>query len=188
MAFLFVFAFLGILVVVALFMGVGIYNSLVALSKQVDRSWSNIDVILKQRHDEVPQLVEIVQQYVTHEKNILDKVTEARTHYMNAKNTDEKVKASNEMTRALGGVLAIGEAYPELKSSNHFLQLQGRLTGLEEQLADRREHFNDTVTTYNTRIAQFPDMFFAGLLNYHSMELFKVSESDKSMPSLKVKI
>lgn len=179
----------GAVVIIALgVMFINIYNGLVSLRKQVDRSFANIDVILKQRHDEVPQLIQVVQQYVTHEKNILDKVTEARTHYMNAKTTEDKVKASNEMSRALGGVLAIGEAYPELKSSQHFLQLQSRLSGLEDQLADRREHFNDTVTALNTRIEQFPDAIFANMLNYHQMELFKVAEAEKVLPSLKVNI
>lgn len=187
MGIIFGLVFVGILVLVGLMMFVNIYNALVSLRKQIDRSFANIDVILKQRYDEVPQLIEVVQQYVTHEKNILDKVTEARTHYMNAKSTDEKVKATNEMTRAMGGLLAIGEAYPELKSSSHFMQIQTRLSGLEDQLADRREHFNDTTTAYNTRIEQFPDMIFAGLMNYRPMELFKVSESEKAMPSLKIK-
>ncbi len=173
---------------VGFFMAVGIYNGLVSLKKQVERSWANIDVILKQRHDEIPQLVQIVEQFVGHEKAMLQKVTDARAHYMGATKLDDKIKASNEMSQALRGVMAIGEAYPELKSSQHFMQIQARLSGLEDQLADRREHFNDTVTNHNTRIEQFPDMFFARVLNYQQLDLFKVNDDEKAMPSLKMNL
>jgi LemA protein len=188
MALIFAGVFFSILAGVSILIAVGIYNGLVSLKKQVERSWANIDVILKQRHDEVPQLIKIVEQFTGHEAVILRKVSEARAHYVSAgADMSEKIKASNEMTLALRGVLAIGEAYPDLKSSQHYLQLQNRLSALEEQLANRREHFNDSVATYNTRIAQFPDIFFAQALGYYPLEHFQVSEHEKLMPSLEVK-
>lgn len=184
---LFSVVFFGIVSGVAFLMAVGIYNGLVSLRKQVDRSWANIDVVLKQRYDEVPQLIQVVEQYTGHEKAILEKLSEARTRYLGASKIEEKIKASNQMSDALHGILAIGEAYPELRSSQHFLQLQERLSSLEDQISDRREHFNDTVTAYNTRIEQFPDMFFAQALSYHQLDLFKVAEAEKSLPSLQIR-
>lgn len=183
---IFALVFFGILVGVSFLIAVGVYNGLVGLRKQVDRSWANIDVILKQRHDEIPQLIQIIEQYTAHENAIIEKVAQARTKYQGATQLADKINASNEMTHALRGVLAIGEAYPELRSSNQFAQLQGRLSSLEDQLADRREFFNDTITTYNTRIEQFPDMFFAQALGYPSLSLFKINDEEKTMPSLKI--
>lgn len=176
----------GVAALVILSMFVGIYNGLVQLKKQVERSWSNIDIILKQRHDEIPQLIQIIQQFTQYEKSIIEKVITARTHYQNANNNEEKIKASNEITHAIQGVFAIGEAYPELKSNNQFTQLQTRLSSLEELLADRREFFNNMVTNYNTRIEQIPDMFFARVLGYQPLMLFKVEAEDKKMPSLEI--
>ncbi len=178
--------FLGLAAFIAISMGVGIYNGLIRLKKQVERAWANIDVILKQRHDEIPQLIQVIQQFTQYEKSIIDKVVTARINYQNAQSNEDKIKASNEVTHAIRGVFAVGEAYPELKSNSQFIQLQTRLSSLEELLADRREFFNDMVTNYNTRIEQIPDVFFARMLGYQNLALFKVEDADKKMPSLQI--
>jgi len=180
--------FLALLALVLAGVAIGTYNALVALRTQVDRAWANIDVILKQRFDEVPQLLQVVEQYAQYEKGIVDRVATARERYGAARSTGEKVVAAQDFSRALQGVIAIGEAYPDLKANPSFVQLQSRLSALESQIADRRETFNDAVTNLNTRIAQFPDLFFAGILGYRAMELFKVTEEERTRPNLKMKL
>ncbi len=167
---------------------VGIYNGLVGLKTQLERAWSNIDVILKQRFDEIPQLIQIIEQYVQYESDLLQKLIEARTQYGAANNVSEKIHASNDMSLALRGVAAIGESYPDLKSNNNFSQLQGRISALEESISDRREGYNEAVTNFNTRIAQFPDMLAAQFLGYRQQELFKATEAEKEKPNLTMKL
>lgn len=167
---------------------VGIYNGLVGLKTQLERAWSNIDVILKQRFDEIPQLIQIIEQYVQYESDVLQKLIEARTQYGAANNVSEKIHASNDMSLALRGIAAIGENYPDLKSNNNFTQLQGRISGLEESISDRREGYNEAVTNFNTRIAQFPDMLAAQFLGYREQELFKASAAEKEKPNLTMKL
>ena len=170
------------------FMGITIYNSLVSLKAQIDRSWANIDVILKQRFDEIPQLIQVVEQYAGYEQATLQKIIAARNHYSQAHTTEEKVAAANEASKAFGGLLALGEAYPELKANNNFIHLQSRVSSLEEQIADRREHFNETVTNYNTRIQQIPDVIFARMLGYSQHSLFKVDAAETVRPNLKMNL
>ena len=180
--------FVAVVAFVLLTMGIRIYNGLVSLKNQVDRSWANIDVILKQRFDEIPQLIQIIEQYVGHEKATIQRVMDARAHYGAARTTNQKVGAAQEMSLALQGVVAIGEGYPELRSNTNFTQLQSRLSALEESLADRRELFNETVTNFNTRIEQVPDVFFARTLGYSRLDLFKVQAHEKAMPNLKMNL
>lgn len=179
-----VLLFFGILFFVVIFMAISIYNNLIRLNKEMDRSWANIDVILKQRFDEIPQLVKMIEQYTKHEKGMIDQVTNARSAYGRASSVDEKVSAANEMSFALKGVFAIGEAYPELKSNQNFIQLQDRISELENSIADRREHFNASVTNYNTRILQIPDVIFAGVLGYKERKLYEIPKSETASPTL----
>lgn len=165
-----------------------IYNGLVALKVQVERAWANIDVVLKQRFDEIPQLLQVIEQYVQYESDVLHKLIEARTKYGSAHSIPEKIEASQQMSLALKGVMAIGEAYPELKSNQNFTQLQNRVSALEGQIADRRELFNEAVANYNTRLVQFPDVIAANILGYTPHSLFKVSEEEKVVPSLKMNL
>jgi LemA protein len=177
---------LGIIAVAFLGLAIGIYNNLVSLRQQVERAWANIDVILKQRFDEIPQLIEIAEQFVKYEKGVLERLIEARKNYGAAKSVDDKIDAAKKMSGAIQGIFALGEAYPELKSNTQFLQLQTRVSALENQLSDRRELYNETVTNLNTRIAQIPDTFFAGMLGYHPVKLFNVDPAEKARPSLKI--
>jgi LemA protein len=170
---------------IALFIVVGavsylmsIYNSLVALKNNIGRSWANIDVLLKQRHDELPKLVKVCEGYMQHERAVFDRLSEARGALLRATSVTDRANAENQLTRALGQFFAVAEAYPDLKANLSFLQLQGRISELENHIADRREFYNDTVTTFNTRIEQIPDMYVAGWLQYSPHHLFKVDERD----------
>jgi LemA protein len=185
-----VFAMTFILFILAglVVMGIGIYNGLVRLKNQVQRAWANIDVILKQRFDEIPQLIQVIEQYANYEAGLIQKIAEARSHYGQSKTVDEKIQASNEMSMALKGIFAIGEAYPELKANQQFLQLQSRVSQIEGMIADRRESYNEAVTNFNTRIEQFPDVFAARILNYQAQSLYQVSEAEKVAPSLKMNL
>lgn len=165
-----------------------VFNRLVSLNKQTERAWANIDVILKQRFDEIPQLIKVIEGYSAYEQSTLEKIMSARNHYGSAQSLDEKIAASNEMSLALKGVIAIGEAYPDLKANNSFMQLQTRVSALEGLIADRRELFNNTVTNYNTRIEQIPDILFARILGYTERPLYIPPASETVKPSLDLKI
>jgi LemA protein len=170
------------------FMGINVYNGLVSLRRQVERAWANIDVILKQRFEEIPQLVQVIEQYVGYEAGVLKSLAESRTKYGQARSNDDKMQASNEMSMALRGVIAIGEAYPDLKSNQNFIQLQQRVSQLESTIADRREIYNEAVTNFNTRLDQFPDVFAARILGYKHQNLFQVTDAEKVAPSLKMNL
>jgi LemA protein len=156
-----------------------IYNSLVALKNGVGRAWANIDVLLKQRHDELPKLVSTCEGYMQHERAVFDNLSAARGALVKAQTVGQRAEAEGQLTQALGKFFAVMEAYPDLKANQGFLQLQSRISELENQIADRREYYNDTVTTFNTRIQQIPDSLVAGWLALQAAELFKVSEADK---------
>ena len=183
-----VVVFLVLLAGIFLIVTISVYNGIVALKNQVDRSWANIDVVLKQRFDEIPQLVQVLEQAAQYEKSVIQKVMDARARYGSARSPDQKAKASQEMSLALSGVFAIGEAYPELKSNANFTHLQNRLSALEEQLTDRREVYNEAVTNWNTRIAQFPEILFRSFMTLEERILFQVTEQEKARPNLKMNL
>ena len=158
---------------------ISIYNALVRLKNNIDKAWSNIDVLLKQRHDELPKLLKTVKAYMKYEKEVLTDITKARTAFMNARTVGEKAMADDLLTGALKSLFAVAENYPDLKASKNFLQFQDRISGLENQIADRREFYNDSVNTYNIRIQQIPYVFVARRLNYQRRELFQVAAADK---------
>ncbi len=177
---------------VFLFFAVGVliytvilYNELVRLRNENDRAWANIDVLLKQRHDEVPNLVETVKGYMQHEQQTLLAVTQARAASMNAASIGQKATADLMMTGALRGLFAVAENYPQLKANENFLKLQNRITELEERIADRREFFNDDVNTYNTRIGQIPEVFLASFMSLKPRAMFKVSDEDRRQVEVK---
>ena len=169
-------------------MGIGIYNALVALKENIKKAWANIDVILKQRYDEIPQLIQICEQYASYEQGTIDKIMKAREQMVKGRSVEEKADGSSALTASLGSLMAIAEGYPELKANENFLQIQTRLSDLEERLADRREFYNESANNYNIRIQQIPDVFFARMLAYQRESLFEVTEQEKSLPSLKMNI
>jgi len=156
-----------------------IYNSLVRLRNDIDKAWANIDVLLKQRHDELPKLIDTCKGYMQYEQKTFQLITEARTAFMKAGSVGEKAQADNLLSGALKSLFAVAENYPELKANNNFMQLQGRISELEEKIADRREFFNDDVNTYNIRIQQLPDVFIANMMSLQRKDLFKVAEEDR---------
>jgi LemA protein len=164
---------------------VTIYNELVRLRNENGRAWANIDVLLKQRHDEVPNLVEVVKGYMLHEQQTLLAVTQARSAAMSAATIGEKAQTDVILTGALRGLFGVAENYPQLKANENFMKLQTRISELEERIADRREFFNDDVNTYNTRIRQFPEILPAALMRMKPREMFEVSESDSQPVSVK---
>jgi len=177
---LLIVAFVIVLVVIGLAIYlVSVYNGLIKLKNDIKKSWANIDVLLKQRTDELPKLIASVKGYMKHERETLELLTKARTDFLKAKTLPEKARADGEITRALKTIFAVAENYPNLKASENFIQLQNRISGIENELADRREFYNDSVNTFNIRIQSFPDMYVAGWLKYKSEEMFKVSAEEK---------
>ncbi len=158
-----------------------IYNGLVRLRNDSDRAWANIDVLLKQRHDEIPNLVETVKGYLQHERQTLVAVTQARAASISAASIGQKAQADLMLTGALRGLFAVAENYPQLKAIENFLRLQNRISELEERIADRREFFNDDVNAYNTRIRQVPEVFLANLMALKPRGLFTVSDEDRKL-------
>ena len=159
-----------------------IYNNLVSLKHGVSKAWSNIDVLLKQRHDELPKLVETCKQYKDFEQETLENVMQARADAQSARQEGDVKgvgKAESAMRMGLGNLFAVAEAYPELKANQSFQQLQARITGLENSIADRREFYNDSVNANNVRIEQFPDVIIARLLGFKEADLLEFSESEK---------
>ncbi|MDA3878075.1 MAG: LemA family protein [Halothiobacillus sp.] len=168
--------------VLLLIWAVIMYNGLVVLKHNVSQAWSNIDVLLKQRHDELPKLVETAKQYMQYEQETLQKVMSARSAVRSAQDRgdiDALGAAENQLQRGLGGFYAVAEAYPELMANQTFLHLQQRVTGLENTIADRREYYNAAVNISNVRIEQFPDVLIAQLLGFRAFKLlnFKSNET-----------
>src|ERR1700675_1847686 len=162
-----------------------LYNELVRLRNDNDRAFANIDVLLKQRHDEIPNLVETVKGYMKHEQQTLPAITQARAASMNAASIGQKAQADAMMTGALRGLFAVAENYPQLKANDNFLKLQTRISELEERIADRREFFNDDVNTYNTPISQVPEVFLASFMSLKPRAMFKVSDEDRKLVEVK---
>ncbi|MES2013311.1 MAG: LemA family protein [Pseudomonadota bacterium] len=152
------------------------YNSLVSIKHNVEKAWANIDVLLKQRNDELPKLIDTCKAYMTHEAQTLEKVIQARMGADAARQTQDMAslsKAEASLQASLGGLFAIAESYPDLKANQNFINLQSRITGLENQIADRREFYNDSVNNNNVRIKQFPEVIIAGLFNFERAEMLK---------------
>ena len=178
---------LGALAVVFLY-GIMLYNGLVALKHGVAKAWANIDVLLKQRHDELPKLVEVCKQYKQFEQDTLQRVIEARSRVQSARET-QNIGALGEaeglLRQGLGQIFAVAEAYPELKANENFMQLQQRITSLENGIADRRELYNEAVNINNVRVEQFPDALIARMFNFEIKSLLEFSTVEKSDVDLK---
>ena len=162
---------------------VGIYNSLVSVRERVKQAWANIDVLLKQRHDELPKLIETCKQYMQFEQETLEKVMKARTAVFTASaggNVAAVGAAEQQLRGDVGRLFAVAENYPQLKTNESFQQLQARITGLEEAIADRRELYNDQVNVNNTRIDQFPDTLIARRYGFTAKPLLEFAATEKA--------
>ena len=173
-----VIAIVVVLVLLILYV-ISTYNGLVSLRNKKDDQWSQIDVQLKRRADLIPNLVEIVKGYAKHESETLEKVIEARNTYMTAKTPEEEMKASGEVTQALNKLLALSEAYPELKANQNFLGLQEDVSDTEDKISYARQFYNDSVLTYNNKVQMFPNNIFAKIFGYKTKRMFEASLEDK---------
>ena len=174
------FVFLGIFAALFLY-AVTMFNNFVRLKNNVAQAWSNIDVLLKQRHDELPKLVDACRQYMQHERGVLEKVTQARAAVHSAREAGDVGSlgaAETELRAGLSRLFAVAENYPELRANENFQHLQDRISQLEAQIADRREFYNDIVNANNTRIEQFPDNVIATLFRFEEKALLRFKEEE----------
>ncbi|MCI1983978.1 MAG: LemA family protein [Bifidobacteriaceae bacterium] len=160
------------------------YNSLVRTRNMVDNGWAQIDVQLKQRADLIPNLVETVKGYATHESQTFEKVTQARAAAANATGIAARADAENQLSRALVNVLATAEQYPELKANQNFIDLQTQLKALEEKIAYARQFYNDVVLKYNNSLQTFPSNIVAGMFHFTQREYFKADEAARTVPQV----
>lgn len=168
-----------VILVVLAFALVGMYNGLIRLKNRVDEAWSDIDVQLKRRYDLIPNLVNTVKGYAAHEKEVFEKVTEARTRAMGAGTTADKVAAENALSGTLKSLFAVAENYPELKANQNFLELQRELTDTEDKIMASRRFYNGNVRDFNTKIEVFPTNLLAGALNFTKRDFFEAAEGEK---------
>ena len=175
---------LAIVVVIAIAL-IAIYNKLVTLRQRVQNAWSQIDVQLQRRFDLIPNLVETVKGYMTHEKDTLTKVTELRASWSNAKTVEDKANLENELSSALKTIMAVAENYPNLKADQSFTNLQTELSDTENKISYSRQFYNDTVTIYNTKLETFPSNLVASMFGFKASTLFNV-ESEEAKKAVKV--
>lgn len=174
-----------IIIAVAIFLIVVLYNSLIRLRNQVKNAFAQIDVQLKRRNDLIPNLVETVKGYMKHEKETLENITKARSSIMNATSFDKKVEKSNEISGMLKSLFAVSENYPDLKANQNFLQLQEEMAGTENKISYSRQHYNDMVLMFNTKIQKFPNNVFAGIFNFAEEKVFVATTEERK--NVKVK-
>ena len=173
------------IIVLLLFYFVGTYNGLVRLRNKVKDQWSQIDVVLKNRNDLIPNLVETVKGYAKHEKETLDAVITARNKAVNASTPEEEMKASGEVSNALGRLFAVAESYPDLKANTNFMDLQNNLKEIEEKIRYARQFYNDAVLTYKNKIEMFPSNIVANMFGFKPESFFEATEEERKNVEVK---
>jgi len=173
----------GLVALVAVYFW-SLYNGLVSLKTSIEEAWSQIDVQLKRRADLIPNLVETIKGYAKHEKTVFSDVTKARSAMMGARSLESKAQASDMLTAALGKLIAVAEAYPQLKANENFVQLQKELSDTEDKVAYSRQYHNSLIRDYNEKIRTFPNTLFNETLGFHEKEYFQALEGERK--SLKV--
>jgi len=163
---------------------VGIYNSLIKLRNRVKNAWSQISVQLKRRHDLIPNLVETAKGYMKHERETLENVVKARNMAMGAQGAGEAAQAENMLSQSLKSLFAVVENYPDLKANQNMMQIQEELTSTENRISFARQHYNDSVMTFNNGIQMFPRNIIAGMFNFKEEEFFEVPEEEKEVPKV----
>ena len=174
-----------IIIVILVAAIIGIYNGLIKLKNRVDEAWSDIDVQLKRRHDLIPNLINTVKGYAAHEKEVFEKVTEARTAAMGAQTPAEKENAENALSGTLKSLFAVAENYPDLKANQNFLELQRELTDTEDKIQAARRFYNGNVRDFNIKIETFPSNIIAGMLSFTKRDFFAAEEGDKEVVEVK---
>ena len=164
---------------------IGLYNSLVTLRMQVQNAWSQIDVQLQRRFDLIPNFVETVKGYVTHEKETLEKIKALRTSWANATTVQDKADLDNQLSASLKTIMAVSENYPDLKANENFMQLSEELRNTENKIAFSRQYYNDTTTNYNTKLQVFPSNIIANMFGFKPSDLFK-TENEEARKNVKV--
>jgi len=178
---------IGIIVlvlVIVLLVFLSYYNKIIRLENRIDNSWAQIDVQLKRRTDLIPNLMETVKGYMKHEKEVLENVTKARSAIMSAKSPQENIDADNMLTGALKSLFAVSENYPDLKANQNFLNLQDELTHTEDKIAYSRQHYNDTVLSFNNTIETFPGIIFAKRMGKKERGMLQIPEADRELPKV----
>jgi len=173
-----------IVVVIFLLIYWGFYNRIIRLENRIDNSWAQIDVQLKRRADLIPNLMETVKGYMKHERETLESVTNARSALMKAKTPQENVDADNMLTGALKSLFAVAENYPDLKANQNFLNLQDELAHTENKIAYSRQHFNDSVLSFNNTIETFPGNIFARRMGKTERQMLQIPEADREVPKV----
>lgn len=161
------------------------YNGLIKLRNRVDEAWSDISVQLKRRHDLIPNLVSTVKGYASHERELFEKVTEARAKAISAKDPKEQAEAENALSGTLKSLFAVAEAYPDLKANQNFLELQRELSDTENKIQASRRFYNGNVRDFNTKIQVFPNNFMAGMMGFKKYDFFETEEGEKAVPEVK---
>lgn len=174
-----------LILVVPFFYLKGTYNSLVTLDEQVKAAWAQVENQLQRRYDLIPNYVETVKGYAAHEKEVLTRVTEARSRVGGASGIDEKIQANNQLTSALSRLLLVVERYPDLKANQNFIRLQDELAGTENRIAVERRRYNETVRQFNTRIRRFPTNLVAGMFGFEKVDFFEIPEEARTAPEVK---
>ena len=182
---IFIIILIVTLIISLLIWGIATYNRLVTERLKVQTQWSQIDVVLKQRFDLIPNLVETVKGYAAHEKETLQAVADAHSRYLGAKDAEGQMKASTELSGALGRLMALAESYPELKANQNFLHLQQQLASMEEKLANYRQFYNDTVLRYDRLLETIPTNLIAKMFHFKKEEFFKVEDAQKDNVNIK---
>lgn len=160
------------------------YNGLVTMDEEVNRNWAEVENQLKRRNDLIPNLVNVVKGAASHEKEIIEDITNARANVQNANGVEETMDANNEMTNALSRLLVIVENYPQIESDAQFTGLRDELAGTENRLANARRNYNDVVSSYNTRIKKLPDVLIANLLGFEARTYFEITEAEAETPDV----
>jgi len=175
-----------VVLVVIVFYVISLYNSLVKLRNMVKNAWSQIDVQLKRRHDLIPNLIETVKGYMTHERETLQNITNARSRALDAQTVGEKSKAEGELAGALSRFNLVVENYPDLKANQNFMSLQEELTSTENKISFSRQNYNDQVLGYNNKIEMFPSNIIAGMFNFKAEEFFEIeNQAERAVPQVK---
>lgn len=163
---------------------IAVYNGLIKLKNRVDEAWSDISVQLKRRHDLIPNLVNTVKGYASHERELFEKVTQARAQAISAKSPQDQAQAENALSDTLKSLFAVSEAYPDLKANQNFLELQKELTDTEDKIQASRRFYNGNVRDFNTKIQVFPNNLVAGMLKFEKYEFFEIEEGEKALPEV----
>lgn len=176
---------LAVIVVIGLIVA-GMYNGLVELKVRADNAWSDMDVQMKRRHDLIPNLVETVKGYASHERGTFENVARYRSAAMAAGSAEDRAQAEGQLTQALRGLLAVAENYPELKANEQFQSLQSQLCGLEDSIQNSRRYYNAVVRDLNTKIQSFPTNIIAGMFNFQQRQFFEITDAtERTVPQVK---